>query len=102
MKERKWNKKRKASFESYVDAVVLVENVVEYTTGRWQKRPDRQRNPPKEILSRVKRIIWLVWQGKKLMIKNYKQTNKKKQINKRKTQDAMRKYFRNNSRFIVK
>ena len=40
---------------------------------------------------------------KKFKIKNYKHTQKKtdKQINKRKTQDAMREYFRNNTKFII-
>ena len=36
---------------------------------------------------------------KKFKIKNYKHTQKK--TNKRKTQDAMRKYFRNNTKFII-
>ena len=40
--------------------------------------------------------------GKKFKIKNYKtHTHKKKQTNKRKTQDAMHKYFRNNTKFII-
>ena len=56
-------KKKKASSELYVDAVVSAENVVGYTKGR--RRADRQRNPPKKILSRVKRTISLIRQGKK-------------------------------------
>ena len=73
------------SSESYADAVVSTENVVEYTTGLWQKRPDGQRNPPKEILSLVKRTISLISQGKKKLkirlriAKTQKKTNK--QIN---------------------
>ena len=78
MKERKGNKKNKALSESYVDAVMSAENVVGYTTGRWQKKPDRQRNPPKEILSLVKRTISLIRQGKKFKIKNYKHKHTKK------------------------
>ena len=40
---------------------------------------------------------------KKFKIKNYKNTHtkKNKQTNKRKTQDAMHKYFRNNTKFII-
>ena len=42
---------------------------------------------------------------KKFKIKNYKnihtKKNKNKQTNKRKTQDAMHKYFRNNTKFII-
>ena len=61
-KNQKITKKKinKSLSESYKDAVVSEENVVGYTTGRWQKRPDRQRNPPKEILRRVKRTISLI------------------------------------------
>ena len=53
-------KRKKASSESYIDAVASAENVVGCTTDRWQKRPDRQKNPSKEILSRIKRNISLI------------------------------------------
>ena len=33
------------------------EKVVGYTTGRWQKRPDRQRNPPKEKVKNLKEKV---------------------------------------------
>ena len=44
-----FQEKKKASSDSYVDAVVPAENVVRYTTGCWKRRPDRQRNPTKVV-----------------------------------------------------
>ena len=61
---------------------------------------------PKKSCRGSKGPFYSYGKEKKLKIKNYKHTHKKKrkknkQINKRKTQNAMRKYFRNNTRFTT-
>ena len=76
----KENEIKKASSESYVDPVVLAENVVGYTTGRWQKRPDSQKN---RVVGQKDHFTCMTRQEKiRDKIKNYKHTHKKEQISK--------------------